>query len=106
MTINWSYMSFKTPRQLLLALLLFAVCEPAGVHAQSPSPSTAQPASESLEYSIEWRLITAGIAKLNLAGSHITLKLESSGLVSKLYRVDDVYQSNYDPGFCVTSLEL
>jgi hypothetical protein len=99
-------MGFKTPRQCLVALLLCALGQPAGVHAQSSLPTPSQPASETLEYSIEWRLITAGIAKLNLVGSHITLKLESSGLVSKLYRVDDVYQTNYDPGFCVTSLEL
>jgi hypothetical protein len=36
----------------------------------------------------------------------LLLRLESAGLVSKLYRVEDVYNVSYDPGLCATSLHL
>src|ERR1039458_320370 len=99
------------PLKPLLALLVFAPLA---------SPQTL-PARETLSYTVEWRLITAGTAKLewtseqgpsavgwrrtaagppNLewpseprprAGAQVHLRLESVGLVSKFFRVEDDY---------------
>ncbi len=68
------------------------------------------PASESLTYTIEWRLITAGQAHLTLersgAGWQTGLKLESTGLVSKLYKVDDRFTAHYERSFCAINSTL
>ena len=68
------------------------------------------PTRETLYYGIEWRLITAGFAKLVLQqntapqnqGGTTQLQLESTGLVAKLYKVSDQYKANYEGGFCAT----
>ena len=72
--------------------------------------SAVFPAHETLHYGVEWRLITAGIAKLSLnqnppaanKGWSSQLTLESTGLVSKLYKITDQYRSHYEGGFCAT----
>ena len=65
--------------------------------AQFPSPET-------LSYRIEWRLVTAGEAKLQLARVQqdwqIHLNLESAGLVSRLFRVQDTYKVLSNDKFC------
>jgi len=85
------------------------------VPAQSPQASThAQPAGpirakEVLSYAVEWRLIEAGKAKLvwnqspqaTRPGWQVDLHLESAGLVSKLYRVNDDYTADLNSDFCV-----
>lgn len=82
----------------------------APVRAQAPShPSPemyGQPKPvESFQLSVEWRLVRAGTATLTRTpqpgGSwQADLHLESTGLVSKLYRVNDDYRTFYDSGFC------
>jgi hypothetical protein len=68
------------------------------------------PTAESLTYSIEWRLITAGNARLTLersgAGWQSGLQLESTGLVSKLYKVDDRFTAHYERAFCIVNSTL
>jgi hypothetical protein len=67
------------------------------------------PASEVLSYQIEWRLIPAGSAKLTwtamprpAAGANeLRLHVESAGLVSRLYRVDDDYTAALGQSLCV-----
>jgi Protein of unknown function (DUF3108) len=92
------------PRPWLLVLLLHC--------ARLASPqSAALPAKEVLSYNIEWRLITAGKVSLDLRGaSHegqpgwqANMKIESVGLVSKLYKVDITSVSNFSQGFCAAS---
>ena len=68
----------------------------------------ALPAKETLYYNVEWRLITAGKAKVewNAAprgAGHVNLHLESVGLVSKLFKVDDDYAVNMGSGMCAES---
>ena len=58
---------------------------------------------ERLTYSVEWRLIHAGNAILESTPSSATLKLESAGLVSALYKVQDTYRVAFDTPFCATS---
>ncbi|MGD0369967.1 MAG: DUF3108 domain-containing protein, partial [Acidobacteriaceae bacterium] len=69
--------------------------------------NAALPAHEVLSYSIEWRLITAGKVRLEWqqgrASSQIHLKVESIGLVSKLFRVEDAYQANLNQEGCSES---
>ncbi|MBZ5580435.1 MAG: DUF3108 domain-containing protein [Acidobacteriia bacterium] len=76
--------------------------------------SASLPAKETLSFNIEWRLITAGKARMewnssaspSTAGSQVTLHVESVGLVSKLFRVEDDYAANLGPGFCAQSSHL
>jgi hypothetical protein len=75
------------------------------IPAQRPFPSP-----EILTFSIEWRLINAGTAKVSLepsgAGWQTHLNLESAGLVSKLYRVDDHLTAHYENQFCIENSTL
>jgi hypothetical protein len=69
------------------------------------------PAKETLDYSIEWRLVTAGHAHLEWyattpkihMGYEAKLHLESVGLVSRLYRVSDLYTVEMTPTLCAES---
>jgi hypothetical protein len=71
------------------------------------------PAKETLYYNVEWRLITAGKAKLEWHsnpeprnGFQLNLHLESVGLVSKLFKVDDDYSVNLNRSLCAESLQM
>ena len=73
--------------------------------AAAPNPV---PARETLDYTIEWRLITAGKAHLVWAptahhsdpGWQADVHLESTGLVSKLFKVNNDYVSNMESDLC------
>jgi hypothetical protein len=87
----------------LLALLVFAPLA---------SPQSL-PARETLYYTVEWRLITAGKAKLEWiseqrprTGAQVNLRLESVGLVSKFFKVEDDYSSNLNSALCGQSLQM
>jgi len=76
-------------------------------------PSVSPPGRETLNYTVEWRLITAGKARLDLVplsspkqGYQVGLHMESSGLVSKLFKVEDDYISNLNQNFCAQSLQI
>jgi len=81
-----------------------------GVAPFALAQNAALPAHEVLYYSIEWRLITAGKARLEWqqerASSQINLTVESIGLVSKLFRVEDAYQANLNQDGCTQSTLL
>ena len=72
--------------------------------------SNGLPVKETLYYNVEWRLITAGKVKVELlqerASSQVNLHLESVGLVSKLFRVEDDYSANLNSALCVSSLQM
>lgn len=88
-----------------LRLLLAAA---AGLAAQPPA---SVPESETLFYRAEWRLIHAGNVRLTWAagnslsapGWHTNLEIESAGLVSRLYRVNNHYTSVHNAELCVES---
>ena len=75
---------------------------------------SALPAHEVLHYNIEWRLINAGKARLSWSatphhsapGWQADLHLESAGLVSKLYKVDNDYVSNMESDLCASGSYL
>jgi hypothetical protein len=68
----------------------------------------------SLFYNVEWRLIDAGKAKLTWnfvsppahAGSEVALHLESTGLVAKLFKVNDDYTASLNAELCVRDTHL
>src|ERR1700727_58913 len=64
------------------------------------------PRTERLTYDIEWRLIHAGSAVVDAQTTSAHMKLESAGMVSSLFKVDDAYGVTYDEPFCATSSTL
>lgn len=72
-----------------------------------------QSAHESFSYNIEWRLFSAGKAKIDIettAGqrteSQARLHIESTGFVSKLFKVEDDYASQLRGNFCAESTHI
>jgi hypothetical protein len=64
------------------------------------------PSQETLVYSVEWRLIDAGEARLIQNPKHSKLHLESIGLVSKLYKLDDTYDLDMEGDYCALGTTL
>lgn len=58
---------------------------------------------ERLTYAVEWRMIHAGTATFESQKSHAALKLQSAGMVSTLFRVNDTYTVDFEDPFCATS---
>jgi hypothetical protein len=105
---------FLSVRQVLALTFLFAVSN-AHVGAQGDGISLhAFPSVETLHYDIEWRLITAGTAQLRIEPSRNSSRpqweakvhLESAGLVSRLYKLDDHYAVMLENQFCATSSDM
>jgi hypothetical protein len=79
--------------------------------SREPAAKTpgAVPGGEVFQYHVEWRLIHAGDAKLSWTPSQASdssgweaeLLLQSVGLVSRLYKVDDRYTAALDEQLCV-----
>jgi len=74
---------------------------------REPAASPAGRGGEVFQYRVEWRLIHAGDAKLTWEpaaaggpGWEADLVLQSVGLVSRLYRVDDRYSAVLDEHLC------
>jgi hypothetical protein len=65
---------------------------------------------ESFQYTVEWRLIHAGDAMLSWqdsgTGHQARLQLRSAGLVSMLYRVDDLYVADVNDSLCAVGATL
>ena len=91
---------------MLLRLLVLAM---AGAPAAFPQGSSL-PNRETLFYNVEWRLITAGKARLEwtpLAQTRqVGLHVESVGLVSKLFKVEDDYTAVLNQSLCALSSQL
>jgi hypothetical protein len=101
---------------LILTLIVVPAMCPQSSDRATVAPSSAQsfslPERESLRYTIEWRLITAGRARLDWAPAptgrnwQVGLRLESVGLVSKLYKVEDDYTALLNQSLCAQSSQL
>jgi hypothetical protein len=98
---NWLFMLFHR----LLPLL---VCATPVLPQSNPLP-----ARETFQYGIEWRLFNAGKARVDLTttpqprpGYQIKLHLESTGIVSKLFKVEDDYSANLNSAYCAQSLQM
>jgi hypothetical protein len=77
---------------------------------QKPPTPPSTFGKETLDYAVEWRLIRAGTAKIAWTpapkGFQADLHLESAGLVSKLYRVNDNYTAQLDDQLCAQSIHM
>jgi hypothetical protein len=104
-------------RRRVAILSTFLAAGPFAVGQESVSPSIAAILSsppeapsvrEVLHYQIEWRLIPAGSALMTWtamprsagATNELRLHLESTGLVSRLFRVDDDYTASLGQNLC------
>ena len=70
-----------------------------------------QPPGEKFQYKVEWRLIQAGTAKVAFSGaasrgSQADVQLFSAGLVSKLFKVNDIYRAYMAEQFCAVSTRM
>ncbi len=91
-------------RNLLLLVALSPPLQPFQSPSNAVTPAGPLPLSETLDYSVEWRLITAGKTHIkfaaNPAGFSTSVRMESAGLVSKLFKVEDNYSSDLDRSLC------
>ena len=101
-----------TRRALVPAAAATAVALLAGgLPAAADGPGGA-PSRESLTYTVEWRLIHAGNARLNWSASNsgsgweANLQVESVGLVSRLYKVNNEYSALLQGNLCAESTLL
>ncbi|MFN7920720.1 MAG: DUF3108 domain-containing protein [Bryobacteraceae bacterium] len=62
--------------------------------------------AETLDYLAEWRFMDAGRVQLTLTEGGASLRLETIGLVLKIYRVSDYYTVQYAPGQCLVSSNM
>ncbi len=98
--------SSKSPQPLLSFKHLVLPCLAVLAVAQQPAQKTSQfPYPEKLSYHVEWRLVTAGTATVQLSHSsaddwQLDLNLQSAGMVSRLYKVLDVYKVVSNEHFC------
>jgi hypothetical protein len=53
-----------------------------------------------LSYEVEWRLIHAGDVVIEPKDTEGHIKIDSAGLVSTLFKIDDTYTVHYAPSFC------
>lgn len=104
-------------RHLLLRVICVAALSVAPALPQSniSAPSGGDggefPFPERLVYRVDWRLITAGSATLELRSTpdhtwHTVLDIQSAGVLSRLYRVVDLYKVVTDAKFCLVNSEL
>ena len=70
------------------------------------APATVDSVTERLSYTIEWRLIHAGNMVVDSGPTADVLKLESAGMVSALYKVDDTYRVQFDSSLCAAFSQM
>lgn len=98
-------------RSAALLLLLLLTSSTQFSETTAPGRTTA-PAGEVLQYRAEWRLVNAGNVRLTWTRKRATggwqadLSLQSAGLVSMLYKVDDRYTAQIDEKLCAASSVL
>ena len=73
--------------------------------ADQPPPAQSPPAQskEKLTYAVEWRLARAGTVTIERQPQQVSMRLESAGIVSTLFKIQDVYTVNYEDSMCATS---
>lgn len=76
----------------------------------SAQPASNLPVSETFLYNIEWRLFNAGKAKVQWRqqrpGYQVNLHVESTGFVSRLFRVEDDYVASLNSAGCTESVQM
>ena len=95
------------PRAACCTLLLLLFTSPFSLAQEQNRGASKFPCPEKLSYRIEWRMMTAGTATVEMrhltAGDWETkLNLESAGLVTRLFRVLDSYKLTSNDKFCAS----
>ncbi len=93
---------------MLFIAVPFTNAPATGQEAPPVEATNGIPNHEVFDYAIEWRLIPAGSAKLTWtslphsgpAANELRLHLESAGLVSRLFRVEDDYTAAFGQNLC------
>jgi len=105
--------SIRALQRLVCAIFTLLLLSPSPTPAdQQENKASAFPFPEKLSYRIEWKMITAGAASVDLTrdasvnGWQTNLHLESAGMVTRLYKVLDTYRSITSPKFCGNSSYL
>jgi hypothetical protein len=97
----------KHRRGLVLLLTLCPQLQPFQLPLNTVAAVAPIPSAETLDFNVEWRLITAGKARLRFAtngnGFSAGVHLESAGMISKFFKVDDNYSSELDRSLCANS---
>jgi hypothetical protein len=70
-----------------------------------PPPNYSFPNGQTYVFGVEWHLFTAGTARVSLSldggQQHVTVLTVSAGVVNALYKVQDRFESFFDPStFC------
>src|SRR5207245_11633163 len=68
-----------------------------------PDPAAAGSPAERFTYDMEWRLVQAGAVVIESHPSSARMKVESAGLVSALFKINDTYSVSYDEPYCAAS---
>jgi Protein of unknown function (DUF3108) len=89
----------------VLTLVLASMVGSASGGPPPPTRGADVPVLPQLIYAVEWRLIRAGTAAIQVSGSQGSVKLDSAGLVSTLFKVDDTYSVHFENG-CTASATL
>jgi hypothetical protein len=73
-----------------------------------PALAAASPADTlgKLSYEVEWRLIHAGDVVIEPRETEGRVKIDSAGLVSTLFKIDNTYTVHYAASFCATDSVL
>ncbi len=58
---------------------------------------------DKLTYGVEWRLVRSGTVVIEPGSSEGLVHLESGGLLSALFKVEDTYKVHYDGNFCAVN---
>lgn len=91
----------------VVLVLITAGCLALGQSGLSISaPSEVPKPLEKLIYNVEWRLVHAGTVTIEKLPHQESLKLESAGIVSTLFPIEDSYTVNFEDSLCATSSVL
>ena len=88
----------------MFLVLITAACLALGQSGlQFSAPSPPPKPLEKLTFNVEWRLVHAGTVTMEKQPHQESLKLESAGIVSTLFPVEDFYTVNFEDSLCATS---
>ncbi len=91
----------------MLLVLITAGCLALGQSGlQFSAPPLSPKPIEKLTYTVEWRLAHAGTVIVEKQPQQESLKLESAGIVSTLFPIQDSYTVNFEDSLCATSSVL
>ncbi len=92
-------MRFSPGAALVVAACSFVAAQNSPKSDPDP-PSITQALSDKLTYDVEWRLIHAGTVVIDAHQNRADLVLDSAGLVTSLFKIHDVYSTDYDQSLC------